>query len=82
MISFFLVVMIAFLLIAFITKDVVISQLFVALALIIGVLVSKHLSPKNPKYNQQNNKNEKLILIEGDFSFDEAKEILISTGCL
>jgi hypothetical protein len=34
---------------AFITKDVLISQLFVALAIIIGALASKHLSPKNPK---------------------------------
>ena len=52
--SFCLVVIIAFLIMAFTTKDVVISQLFVALALIIGVLVSKHLSLKNPKSNQQN----------------------------
>jgi hypothetical protein len=46
--------MIAFLIMALTTKDVVISQLFVALALIIGVLVSKNLSPKNLKSNQQN----------------------------
>ena len=46
--SFSLVLMIGFLILAFITKYVVISQLFVALA-IIGALASKHLSPKNPK---------------------------------
>jgi len=47
--SFCLVLMIAFLLMAFITKDVVNSQLFVALVIITGALASKHLSPKNPK---------------------------------
>lgn len=52
--SFCLVIMIAFLIMALTTKDVVFSQLFVALALIIGVLVSKNLSPKNLKSNQQN----------------------------
>jgi hypothetical protein len=41
--------MIGFLLMAFINKDVVISQLFVALVLIIGALASKHVTPKNPK---------------------------------
>ena len=47
--SFCLVLMIAFLIMAFITKDVVNRQLFVALVVIIGALASKYLSPKNPK---------------------------------
>ena len=47
--SFCLVVMIAFLILAFLTKNVVISQLLVALVILIGALASKHLSPKNPK---------------------------------
>ena len=59
---------------AFITKDVVISQLFVALAIIIGALASKHLSPK---IQNKMNKLEQLNLIEGNFSDEEAKEILM-----
>ncbi len=59
---------------AFITKDVVISQVFVALAIIIGALASKHLSPK---IQNKMNKLEQLNLIEGNFSDEEAKEILM-----
>lgn len=44
-----LVLMIDFLIMAFITKDIFISQLFVALVLIIGALASKYLSLKNQK---------------------------------
>ncbi|WP_185964778.1 hypothetical protein [Flavobacterium franklandianum] len=47
--SFCLILMIAFLIMAFITKDVVNSQLFAILVIIIGALASKHLLPKNPK---------------------------------
>jgi hypothetical protein len=47
--SFCLVLMIAFLIIAFITKDVVNSQLLVALVILIGAVASKNLSSKNPK---------------------------------
>ena len=46
---FILVVMVAFLIIAFITKDAVNSQLLVSLGIIAGAFASKHLSPKNPK---------------------------------
>jgi hypothetical protein len=47
--SFDLVLMIAFQIMAFITKDLIDSQLFVALVIIIGALALKYLSPKNPK---------------------------------
>ncbi len=47
--SFCFVLMLGFLIMAFIAKDFVISQLFVALVVIIGALTSKHLSSKNPK---------------------------------
>jgi hypothetical protein len=47
--SFCLALMIAFLIMAFITKDVTISQLLVALVILTGALAAKHLSPKNPK---------------------------------
>lgn len=46
---FILVVMVAFLVVAFITKDTVNSQLFVSLGIIAGAFASKHLSSKNPK---------------------------------
>jgi len=47
--SFCLVLMIAFLIMVFITKDLIDSQLFVALVIIIGAVALKSLSPKNPK---------------------------------
>lgn len=47
--SFYMVLMIAFLIMAFLTKDVVKSQVFATLVIIIGALTSKHLSTKNPK---------------------------------
>lgn len=48
-ISFCLVLMIAFLIMAFITKNVVNSLLFATLVIIMGALASKHLSLKNLK---------------------------------
>lgn len=47
--SFCLVVMIGFLIMAFLNKDWIDSQLFVALVILIGALALKYLSPKNPK---------------------------------
>lgn len=46
---FILVLMIAFLIMAFITEDVINSQLFASLGIITGTFASKHLSPKNLK---------------------------------
>jgi hypothetical protein len=46
---FIMVVMVSFLIIAFITKDAVNSQLFVSLGIIAGAFALKHLSPKNLK---------------------------------
>lgn len=46
---FILVVMVAFLIMAFVTKDAVNSQLFVSLGIIMGAFASKHLLLKNPK---------------------------------
>jgi len=47
--SFCLVLMIAFLIMVFITKDLIDSQLFVPLVIILGALALKSLSPKNTK---------------------------------
>ena len=50
--SFYLIVMISFLVSAFITKDEINSQIFTSLSIIIGVLAFKSSSPKNSKENE------------------------------
>ena len=50
--SFYLMLMIAFLVTAFITKDEINSQIFTSLSIIIGVLALKSSSPKNSKENE------------------------------
>lgn len=50
--SFCLLVMIVFLIIAYLTKDVSQSQLFVVTTILIGALASKYVSLKNPKQNE------------------------------
>lgn len=47
--SFCLVVMIAFLMMSFVTKDVFINQLFIALVIITGAIIYKYVSPKIKK---------------------------------
>ena len=48
------VLMIAFLIMAFVTKNVNASQLFVCLVIIIGALTAKHLSSKKSNLKQNN----------------------------
>ncbi len=50
--SFYLILMISFLVLAFITKDEINSQIFTSLSIIIGVLALKSSSPKNSKENE------------------------------
>jgi hypothetical protein len=50
--SFYLILMIAFLVTAFITKNEINSQIFTSLSIIIGVLAFKSSSPKNSKENE------------------------------
>lgn len=50
--SFCLLVMIIFIIMAFLTKDVSHSQLFAAVAILIGALATKYISPKNPKQDE------------------------------
>jgi|UPI0004B53324 hypothetical protein len=51
-ISIYLLLVIAFLVSAFITKDEINSQIFTSLSIIIGVLAFKLSSPKNSKENE------------------------------
>ena len=50
--SIYLLLMIAFLVTAFITKDEINSQIFTSLSIIIGVIAFKSTSPKNSKENE------------------------------
>lgn len=50
--SIYLLLMIAFLVKAFITKDEINSQIFTSLSIIIGVIAFKSTSPKNSKENE------------------------------
>lgn len=50
--SFYLILMIAFLVTAFIMEDEINSQIFTSLSIIIGVLALKSSSPKNSKENE------------------------------
>jgi hypothetical protein len=50
--SFYLILMISFLVSSFITKDEINSQIFTSLSIIIGVLALKSSSPKNSKENE------------------------------
>jgi hypothetical protein len=50
--SFYLMLMISFLVSAFITRDEINSQIFTSLSIIIGVLALKSSSPKNSKENE------------------------------
>ncbi len=50
--SIYLLLMIAFLVTAFITKDEINSQIFTSLSIIIGVIPFKSTSPKNSKENE------------------------------
>lgn len=47
--SFCLALILAFQIMAFITKNFIDSQLFVTLVITIGAVALKYLSPKNPK---------------------------------
>ena len=50
--SIYLLLMIAFLVTAFITKDEINSQIFTSLSIIIGVIAFKSTSPRNSKENE------------------------------
>lgn len=73
--SFYLLVMISSLVTAFVIKDVIYSNLLTSFGLITGIIILK-----KPLYSKSKkmNKIEKLNLINGNFSSEEAKEILMN----